>query len=335
MAHELKEGPHFAVLSSRTDNRKNGLSILLACLLFLLETILFYFFIKDYMGLKVLLLAHGLLSLLALLFVIKAFKKHEDMRFPLLLFLAIFGAGPFGLAGFLLFACLYPLFSKMSTSAGEWFKGLFPEEEWSTSDRSFQRIKVGWDDYHSIKEISSFQDLFTYGSLLQKQSVLDAVVKDFKPTYAPILKEALEYPSNVIRLQAAAIIDTINENYEVKLQDLHRARVENPEDASILLQIAELLDEQTSTGIFGKFRQNEIVDRAVDFYRAYLQKKPLHRMSLFAIGRLLFQNEKYTEFLLWCKEYEDTFKDLPAIAKTWKLESEYKLKMDYESKKRS
>ena len=88
------------------------------------------------------------------------YKKEEDLRFPLLLFMAIVGTGPFGLAGFLLQAALYPVFSFFSTSMTVWLEGLFPRKHMTAFD-NMPGLPAGIKIPLLLFSISSLQPLMS------------------------------------------------------------------------------------------------------------------------------------------------------------------------------
>lgn len=270
---------------------------------------------------------HLLALVVTLFFIYPFYKQDQDLRLPFLLFLSIFGAGPFGLAAFLLMALFYPLFIKTAINPSIWLDELFLGEDPSKMITTFERIKVGWDDYKGAKEVSSFQDIFTYGSILQKQAVLDMIAKKYQPSYGSILKKALANPSNVIRLQTAAIIEKINEEFEAKLNTLLMKISENPEDHTLLLKLAVLHNEHAESEILDSFRQGEMQAKAIDYYSQYLKFDPSNKAIQLALGRLLFQKKEYVLFIKWRDTYLKQFKALPSIVEEWAREAQYRLSL--------
>ncbi len=303
----------------------NFSSIILACIAFIFESIILFSYLTNVFNLFFLILFHVCILTFLLFFVFRASRREEDLRYPLLLLLAAFGAGPFGIAGFLLEILLRPLFSKFSTPMDAWLEGLFPEEQINPFTKIFQRIKFKWDDYGGLSEVVSFQDLFTYGNLSKKQTVLDAIVKDFHPIYSPILQLALQDSHNTVRIQAAAIVTKIEHDFDQEIMKLVARHKEDPKNSAIILQLAIGYDTYASLGILDSLRKKEVSRQAVHFYREYLMSHPNDRNTSLSIGRLLFHMQDFDHYLSWCKEFCEKDKHFPEIFRTWRLEALYKL----------
>jgi tetratricopeptide (TPR) repeat protein len=309
----------------RVDDSKNWKTTILGIGVFVFEFILFFIFLNGWLHLLFLLIFQVALVGFLVRYVYHCFKRREDLRYPLLLLVSVFGAGPFGAAGFLLLTLLYPLFKKFSTPPSVWFEDLFPEEKTLLFGRIYQRVKSGWDDYSQPNEVDSFQDLFNHGALSQKQAVLDAIVKDFNPSYAPILKQALNDPQNTVRIQAAAIVAKIDDEFAMEQTKLHEEEEEKPEKPEIILKLAEHFDIYVSLGLQDILTSKRLTEKAIEYYQKYLQIKPNDLRVWLAIGKLLFNQKDYENFLIWCENYRKKYKDLPRLVQSWYLEALYRL----------
>jgi hypothetical protein len=309
----------------KKNDSNNGACSILAIFLFCWEFLILRLYLGYFINWGLFLFLHALAVIFALFFIYASYKSQNDLRYPLLLFLSLFGTGVFGAAGFILLAILCPLFSLFTTPANIWFEGLFPEQLSTPFSKIFQRVQSRWDDYSQLTEATSFQDLFTFGTLAQKQAVLDAVAKDFNPLYSTILKRALDDPHNAVRIQAAAIVSKIDFDFEGTIIKLTEHAKKTPDDHTILLKLAMQYDNYASLGLLDPFREQEVAERAVNYYREYLKDSPEDTKAQFAIGRLLFYSKDYIKFLKWCEEYRSKFKTLPSIINAWYLEALYKL----------
>lgn len=310
---------------AKADNSTNWKSILIAVIALVIELIVLEYNFGKGFKLYDFFIPHTIIMLFLTLRVYIAYHKEEDLRYPLLLWTAAFGGGPFGLGGFICFALLVPIFSRFSISAKVWFEELFPEHKLTPFTKIFQRVKSGWDDYTQTAEVTSFQDLFNYGTLEQKQNVLDAIVKDFNPEYSNIIRRALEDPHNSVRIQAAAIVSKIDFDFQENISKLLARYEEIPDDQENILRLADYYEAYSTSGILDSVRRNETANYAIKFYRLYLENHPDERNVLFAIGQLLFYSENYAEFVEWCHLYKSKYRQLSSITQAWYLESLYKL----------
>lgn len=304
------------------DNRRVWKSVLLAVVLFIWEAAILFFYVEGILHLVFFILLHCAAIGAAAFFTYLSNKNRDDLRFPLLLLLSIFAAGPFGLGGYLILCLLFPLFRSFSIPFIKWFQDLFPEVP-SIYENVFERIRSGWDDYSKVAEVIPFKDIFTYGTLYQKQSVLDAVIKDYTPSYAPVLKMALDDSRNVIRIQAAAIVAKINADFEEKLQNL--IKKSSPENPVTYLDLAHHFDAHAFTGILDSIREKENQENALHYYREYLKIDPDNKGAWFSVGRLLFRLGSFREAVEWFDSYKKKFHELEGNARAWYLESLYML----------
>ena len=177
-----------------------------------------------------------------------------------------------------------------------------------------------------MNEISSFQNVLNYGTLTQKQSVLDAIVKDFNPIYAPIIQNALNAPENLVRIQAAAIVAKISIDFESEIASLKKEVEDEPDNLENLMDLAKGYDEFAGLGILPSIRLKEVSRDATKLYKKYLEKNPEDKSVWFSIGRLMFYSKDYEDFLWWLEEYRKKFQDFSEVLHKWELETLYKLK---------
>lgn len=254
------------------------------------------------------LVAIGFLALLC-------YKARGEVSFLYLLLIALIAAPIFGPLGILFLGFLMPIFTRYAYTSAEWLKDLFLDAERTAETTTFQRIQVGWDDYGSPQEIAAFKDIFTYGTLVQKQAVLDAVVKDFRPVYAPILKEALVAPSNTMRLQAAAIVAKISGDFEELL-----ARSEDP------LEKAKAIERFASYPWIEPARQKDLLEESAVYYKIHLEKNPDSKATVLAIGRIYFMEGNDAAFIQWYEQFAKQYKEIPTLIQNWYKEAIHRTK---------
>lgn len=307
-------------------NANNWKSALLALFSFIFESFIFAAYLSGLIYLIPFALMHLCIVLVLTWFTYRSYKRGEDLRFPLMLLFSVFGTGPFGAGGFLLCGIIYPIFSLFTTMPEVWFEELFPEPSVSSFAKIYQRVTSGWDDFNLMSEVATFQDIFNYGTLTQKQAVLDAIIHDFNPVYSPILKEALKDPHNTVRIQAAAIMSKLDLDFSAELTSILAEQKKNPDDPALLLRLGKQYDTYVFFGILDPIREREIGERAIACYQDYLKINPDDRQVWFSIGRLLFHLKDYDSFLIWCEEYREKYKQIPAIVQAWYLDALYRLK---------
>ncbi len=297
----------------------------LTLVLFIFELLLFIRVIQDTSSTEIIFLLHLIACAAPVVLTLYSLYKKKDITYPLLLFLSVYGAGPFGLGGFLVLICLRPLYSRTFSSSELWFKELFPEKTPNSFSEISDRIDSGWDDYSKISEVFSFQDLFSYGSMVQKQAVLDAIVKDFSPIYAKLLKQGLKDPLNPIRIQSAAIIEKIDVKFDKKKKNLREKWEKDKRKSEVLEELAKHCDMYGTLGLLNEVEASKIIDEAIFYYKEFLKTHPNSNNIKIAIAKLFLSQKKYQDFLDWLEEYKKNHAILPEILYTWELDVLYRL----------
>lgn len=157
---------------------------------------------------------------------------------------------------------------------------------------------------------------------------MDAIVKDFDPIYVPLLKLAADDKENTLRMQAAAIIAKINQDFENKLKKLNREAAAKKKSSAVDLKFAQLFDAHAYSGLLSPYLAHESQMKALSYYTHYLNACPGDGATWLAKGRLLFRLQHYSEAVALFADYEQRFGPLPFNALGWYLETLYHLK-DY------
>lgn len=300
---------------------KDLITIVLAFILFFFEI----FLLTRLSGVGVFFAWHLLVIIILLSYAYITFRLKDDLLYPLLLLAFTIFAGPFGLGTFILTVFLKPLFALFATPQKIWLEGLFPKASTTLFDKITQRIRSRWDDYSHLHEASSFENVFTFGSLSDKQAVLDVISTDFHPQYSPLLKEALKDSHNPVLIQAAAITTKIDYDFHEILKKLEKVHQRSPDNLEVILKLAEHADAYASLGILDNLRRKEMAALAIKYYRLYYKSHPDNKNIWLSIGHLLFFQKDYAAFITWYKEGQKKFGVLPSILHSWFLESLYKL----------
>jgi polysaccharide biosynthesis protein PelE len=303
------------------DDRFNIYYSMLALCLLLVETLPLFWG----RGLKFFLVLHACITLLLIFFVLYAIGRHWDRRLPFLLGITLVLFGPFGSAGILIFLLFYVIFKRHSTPFEKWYAALFPDLQLSPAGKIYERILAGWDDYKTQREVVSFKDLMQVGSVEQKQTVLEMIAQNFNALLAPILKEALDDPSNQIRVQAASIIAKIERDFELKKKELIQALEKEPHTPSHLLALAEHLDTYAFAGIIDFFRERESRELAIEYYRKYIDQCPDDHQAWMALGRLLNRVNAFDQVMEWFEQRLKQSTHIPASSYAWYWEALYML----------
>ncbi len=229
-------------------------------------------------------------------------RAERDLRLPMLLATTTGLLGPIGAAGTLMTLGLYVLYAGSSTPFKEWYEALFPEEESKFSVYLAEQIASGQGEAAVRTGVASFLDVLSFGTPQQKQAVITLIADHFQPSFAPALRRALNDPSNAVRVQAAAAIAAIENNFLARSLELSAAAQERPGDPAALKALARHYDDYAYTGILDGRREQDSREKALEVYRQYLKLQPSDLEARCSMGRILFRMEKFSEAAAWLEE---------------------------------
>ncbi len=293
---------------------------LAALLWFIVEIVIFIFANHTPYFLPLYLVSYVLFSLTFIVWFIIQKRRNEDLAIPSLAMIAVLIFGPFGPLGICILVITYRIMLHYAVSFETWYSNLFPQIRGYATE-AFERIELGWDQYEREYYVFPFRDVFDFGSLSQKQAVLDTIAMNFKPRFISLLRDALKDKSNAIRIQAAAIAAKVDFDFEKQLKGLRIQVRKQPGEAAPLLELAQHLDQYTFSGVLDKVREGQNRQEAIDIYTQYLNLKPDDESSWMALGRLLFKSQNPEKAAQVFKKYLEIGKKPHPSAVIWYLES--------------
>ena len=299
----------------------------LAAFALVVEAILWGRLAAQTLGFGTALIFHLLLSSFLTAVGIVHHRQGGDSRSYLLLAATTWTLGPFGPAGVLLVASLNRWYERVAQPFQEWYDALFPEEEETLSERVFERVRRTLEEGVESAGPTPFADLLQFGSLAEKQAVLATVSKRFRPAFAPILRMALQDPTNAVRVQAATAIAVVESRFSERIQEL----TQNVETASAdraraaaLLELARWYDDYAFTGLLDREREDNNRSRALATYDQYLSLEPDDADVRLAAGRVMVRDTRYRDAVEWLERaFPEGFPD--AKAALWYMEALYHL----------
>lgn len=273
---------------------------------------------------------HFSLTLLLLIWVRISYKKELALKLP------IYSTISTGFLGFpgafmaLFGIVIYLKQAKTSINFIDWLSNLFPEEKKSDGDLLYQRLEAGWDDFSEKKQLMTFIDVMTFGTVSQKRVALTKISRYFRREFAPALAQALDDPSNAIRVQAATVMAKVEQDYMSTYMEQTRRYAADTEDTKCLLKIAKIADSYAYSGILAPDQEKKFRAIAIEHYEKYLEKvyKKTKREDpkvVFALCRLYLQEkmaDKAEPLLRRCVE-KDRYQSLNLGL--WYMESLYLL----------
>lgn len=207
--------------------------------------------------------------------------------------------GPVAPVMMLLVYPVYLRFRATATPFETWYRELFPETERFLSAQIYQSIirhEVPRGDYSPVV---SYMDVMRHGAVAQRIAVVATVARNFRPVFAPVLKQALSDDNPEVRVQAATAIAKLTDDFISRVQRLEVDVAAAPKDTSRLRDLASAYDEYAYTGILDAAMEQNNRMRALQLWIAYCEMEPDDRESSLAVGRLLMRLERYKLAAQW------------------------------------
>lgn len=298
---------------------------LAAGVLMALEFFLLYLLRSEEVSLFVAAAVHSGLSIMLAAWCGLIRLKRHDLRLPLFLWLMVMAMGAFGAGLVLCSILLYVVYTRTATSFVEWFASIFPDTG-SVEEGIYERLKFGWEDFSEKHGVVPFKDVMLLGTEQQKRLALAKIARHFKPEFAPALRMALASPSNPIRVQAAAIIARLEQDFSRVILHMEHTLEQRPNDPQLLHQIGERCDAYAYSGLLDRQRERDFRRKAIEYFERFLAIRPGEYEALFALGRLYLRDSKplkayqSLKIILLAKRHPS-----PQVI-PWMMECLYKLK---------
>ncbi|MBF0108365.1 MAG: cyclic nucleotide-binding domain-containing protein [Magnetococcales bacterium] len=304
--------------------------LFLSLLVFLLEMALlwgmFWEFGLDPLKIPVHLM--GLHALLVSLLVLWAWRRDRESDTPCLngffylLPVAVGTMGFVGILGVLLALGLFLEYRKTATSFEEWYASLFPADSINAAMELMSRLEHQGEGANAA--LTPFMDILSYGSREQKQTMIARMTRQFKPAFAPVLREAVNNPDNSVRVQAATAISHVENRFMKDAMHLEREREKHPRDWNVLSKVARHYDDFAFTGLLDAIREGENRRKAIASYRECLTLRPDDLGIATALGRTLVRSGALPEAADFFASVLDRGQVSHQLV-TWAMETLYKL----------
>jgi polysaccharide biosynthesis protein PelE len=207
----------------------------------------------------------------------------------LLLVISTAAMGPFGALGAGLGAALRYLFALRATPFEGWYATLFPTLEISPTRALYERIALRGGGPDARSSVAPFSDVMALGTFQQKQAVITMIADEFRPSFAPALRSALNDAEPAIRVQAATASARIENRFLEQAITLEERRAATPDEPNLLLTLAQHHDAYANTGLLDTGRAQGERRQALDCFEHVARLRPDTPGVGKTIGRLLLR----------------------------------------------
>jgi hypothetical protein len=306
------------------DARREKHGGFLTCIIGLLTLIAEVWLIRDVLlgktSLMIGLLQHAAVSGLLVCYAGLMLRNKEENRFAWLLLLATATCGPFGTAGTLLTLLIFTFSHRRHAPFMDTFETIFPSLLQTQPQRIYDDILIGRDEASVSYNVIPFLDVLAFGTDSQKRTAIAKMTSNFHPNYAAAFKKALGDPSNMIRVQAATAITKIETMFLKRMITLSTIHASNRKDTVVVRALAEHYDNYAYIGLLDDDRERINRQKALDYYRQYLQLVPDSPGIRARIGRLLLRGGDHAAACDWFRECLEKG-DKPELISDWYSEA--------------
>jgi polysaccharide biosynthesis protein PelE len=235
---------------------------------------------------------HLVLTLVIMLVTKVLSQAGRDARLLYVLTISSGGAGFFGGIGAMLASILTICYNHFSIPFSKWYEAIYPEFPSTQEQELYESITSGKDETAASYSVISFNDMMNFGSEGQKRRAITKMTDQFHPLFAPVFKLALQDESNTIRVQAAASIVKIENQFSQTLHQIERLEQKSPKDSALKLGLARYYDSFAFTGILDENREAENRKLALQKYKQYLDMRSNDIEARIEAGRLLLRSNQ-------------------------------------------
>jgi hypothetical protein len=295
-------------LPENSDELTRG-SLLLCALFATSALVAEYYIIMDIgagrVPLSMLVMLHVIIMMIGGAWIFHAEQHGNDKRLPVFATVMIGVMGLFGAVVCLVMVAIYTLNRKNATPFTVWFSELFPEDVINDNEVTYERIIFGLDSVAPEVNVEPFHDIFSYGTLQQKQMALMKITRYFRPQFTGVLLRAVNDADMAVRVLAATVITKIERNFMEKTLTLEESLLSDPENVSKMKLCAALCDDYAGSGILDAVSEQKSRAKAIELYQQCLAIEPMDMQLHVVLGRLYLQHKQPKKAYLWFKQYID------------------------------
>lgn len=235
---------------------------------------------------------HGLVALGLLLAAYGMRGRITESPHFLLFVVATVFLGPIGVAGAAGTALLARVHAWRATPFEEWYRALFPEERQDRTRELYEKVVLRGHGPAERSTVAPFADVMSLGSLPEKQAAIALIASHFRPEFAVALRAALNDQEAAVRVQAAAAVARIEQQFLRRSMTLEARRTADPTDPALLMELADHYGALSATGLIDETRAREAAEAALALYidaAARAGKEEARLAATGAAGRLLLR----------------------------------------------
>src|SRR5262249_46794320 len=141
------------------------------------------------------------------------------------------------------------------------------------SERLLERAALGMSVPPAKSRVEPFQDILSGGTVLQKQMAIAKITRYFRPSFAPLLRQASQDANAAGRVQAATALAKLEHDFTLQAMQMTKAQKASPEDRAAQIKLATLYDNYAQAGLLDEESQRSLREKAAAIYRTQLTQR--------------------------------------------------------------
>jgi hypothetical protein len=280
---------------------------------------LFQFLIPTHMAL----FAHAIIGLIPIAAAGMSAADPSRTGWLVLMGILTLAFGPLGLIGFYL-SIGFRGFASSDAQGFLMLQMLLPTQKESLGQRLVEEIRYNPELTASESDVTPFNERIRLGTSEQKRGVLAHINHHYIPEFSALVRECLQDKDPLVRVQAATVMSKIAKKHQCQVSESLEKYEENPCDETIL-QLAAAYEEFCFSGVVDRFTEQEIRQKAIEYYGIFVEKHPRQREVKRVYGRLLYRDKQWQQaYDLFYTLYNGEGRSFPNEM-TWLIECAYKL----------
>lgn len=206
-----------------------------------------------------------------------------------LLGIFLLSTGPFGIALIFFFFLWRVVHSFMANDINDFLEGIYPESLIDPSESVYENLVLGKDKTPEGDMVVSLKDILSYGTYQQKRTAIEKLLKFYRPEFSLLLKQGLNDPSNLIRIQSATAILAVDKMHYNEIVNVEKQMKIKPKDIQLLKAYADKCYQYATLGVLETDRSQKFARIAIESYLTYFQKAQPDRDSWLCLAKLYRQ----------------------------------------------
>lgn len=247
-------------------------TVLFSVAILLLQAYTLEAFFRDQLATSYLLLMHLICVFFSILNLGISRWRSWDLKMPLLLIIYTGILSVIGTVIILSATLLMCLFRYHQVNFSNWLASLFPENPETPTEKLYERIIYGAPKEEET-HTEPFTDLLSYGTPQQKQLAIVKMTRFFRPQFTKPLKQALKDPLNHVRVQAAAALSELQNNFNSDYHHLKENMEANP-NFNAIKNLAFFCKRYADAGLIDTEKRQALYEEAFTCFQKAHQQQP-------------------------------------------------------------